>query len=446
MSCGRIYMSVSAADLASFTRLGGPHPKHLARDLESAGLPVWFPEADDGRGGGEAVGREQMNWLALRSAVAVVVLISDAYLASDACRLEATQAASVLRKPVIPVILTKRDWVKLDHLGLLFAGLLYVDLHEDEAYAKNMPGLTERQHHLLRLSGMAAAPTGDQFDCLISYCWLNSCHAFNQGQVPSVKGEEFADPRRIKEALERLPAVDPPGGASGRRMRPWLDIENLGFSSAGLYEGIRNGLANSRGVIICASDAYARSANCQMECRFSMRGLRLPVVLALVGPPEVDTPDAPAPWRCTEVGMLTSEVDPGRVVDFRNVRDMAAFQAAVERTATALRAATAAANTAAITNSLTAAAPAPHTSHGGGEAAARLEALLDHMEGARRLAIQYLRWSVFNSSSSCPPGEPSSTPLPPALCGAVPFVGPCPSSLPPLPPALRWAIPRSGRR
>ena len=96
-----------------------------------------------------------------------------------------------------------------------------------------------------------------------------------------------------------------------------MDVEQLAVAG-GLFEGIRTGLNASHCVIICVSDEYSQSPNCLMECRFAVRALGKPVILAIVG-------DYSETWKSTEVGMLTQgfwdHSSTHHCFDFRGIKD-----------------------------------------------------------------------------------------------------------------------------
>ena len=64
-------------------------------------------------------------------------------------------------------------------------------------------------------------------------------------------------------------------------MRCWLDEEQLGTSTKGLYQGIHAAFRNTKCVILCVSDEYAASANCCMEMQYAIR--RVPCIVVAVG-------------------------------------------------------------------------------------------------------------------------------------------------------------------
>jgi len=160
---------------------------------------------------------------------------------------------------------------------------------------------------------------------MVSYAWANSSMAAAAGQVANsaANSNKFSDPRSLHRRLKE-------------RFTGWLDVEQLPLAG-GLFEGIRSGLNSSKCVLICMSDAYARSANCLMECKFSIKTLQKPVILVLVGEEE----SASTVWKSTEAGMLTQEywnshcdgqdTIGARCVDLRAVMDEHDFEQRFQR-------------------------------------------------------------------------------------------------------------------
>lgn len=100
-------------------------------------------------------------------------------------------------------------------------------------------------------------------EIFISYCWSNSFLAFQNNQVPTVSGNQYTDPRLIKEKIQEM-------GYS-----TWLDIEQLksGDQGVGMFEQLANALKSTKMVVAFISDEYANSVNCRMEFQFALRYL-----------------------------------------------------------------------------------------------------------------------------------------------------------------------------
>ena len=77
------------------------------------------------------------------------------------------------------------------------------------------------------------------------------------------------DPRALKETL------------AGQGFSCWLDVEQLGTSTSGLFGGLHAAFQQSKVVILCMSDEYSQSANCCMEMQYAIR--RVPCIVAAVG-------------------------------------------------------------------------------------------------------------------------------------------------------------------
>lgn len=50
-----------------------------------------------------------------------------------------------------------------------------------------------------------------------------------------------------------------------------------------LFEEIAEGLRHAKVIVVCVSDDYVKSRNCQLEFRFAAVTLQLPMVVAVVG-------------------------------------------------------------------------------------------------------------------------------------------------------------------
>ena len=320
----KVYISCTAGDRDRRDFKAGSSLKALLQEncIESW-LPSFASEED-----------QQRNLLALTSSDIVICLISEEYWSDEnsSTMKEAQIFCKTSPKPVVPVVISDpapshpMAWSK-SLLGLLLAGKLYVDIRSQAEYEDNKNHLLMRVQQLLQAQGLRSQK-GRRFDFMVSYAWANSSMAAAAGQVAhgAANTNTFSDPRWLHRRLTEKMYY----------YKGWLDIEQLPLAG-GLFEGIRSGLNSSKCVLICMSDAYARSANCLMECKFSIKTLRKPVILVLVGEEE----SASTVWKSTEAGMLTQEYWDAhchgqekigvRCVDLRAVKDEKDFETRFQR-------------------------------------------------------------------------------------------------------------------
>ncbi|XP_064618850.1 uncharacterized protein LOC135482601 [Lineus longissimus] len=255
-------------------------PRDVRNSLVAAGYKCWFEENTE-----KDVLEERM--LALRDAKIFLCMISNNYTKDPDCCNSFKFARTVLRKPMVIVLVGQRGvhtW-KESALGMLISDEIYINMqrveHNEEKTRELLKTLSDR------LS--ASAKKQDNPPCFFSYCWKNSQRAIKLGleSVPGAVG--FGDPRELKDYLQN------------NGINSWLDIERAGSVHGGLFEDIAEGLRDSQVIVACVSNEYASSLSCQMEFRFAARALNLPIIVAVVGTGQQ--------WRATEVGMLSLDYD-----------------------------------------------------------------------------------------------------------------------------------------
>ncbi|KAJ3040234.1 Leucine-rich repeat serine/threonine-protein kinase 2 [Rhizophlyctis rosea] len=107
----------------------------------------------------------------------------------------------------------------------------------------------------------------------LSYCWVNSKDAKEEGQITDDSACGPADPRDIARSLT----------ADG--YTTWLDVDRL-EPGPSLQEQLVLGIIPAKLTILCFSAAYLQSRNCQREFKF-IQQLGLPFILVLVGKEKV---------------------------------------------------------------------------------------------------------------------------------------------------------------
>ena len=180
-----------------------------------------------------------------------------------------------------------RNW-QSSVVGMIIAGERYIDFRKIAFYDEKMGDLQIQLQALIGDAEKAQGNSGGDKsqDVFISYCWVNSYLSKEANQVPSLSGNEFSDPRKIKEILtERY------------GFKVWLDIEQLtSGQQTGMFEQISDGLLNSKCVCAFVSTEYARSVNCKMEFQFATKSLHKPFIPIVVG----ENND----WESTVIGAI----------------------------------------------------------------------------------------------------------------------------------------------
>ncbi|XP_060069823.1 uncharacterized protein LOC132549872, partial [Ylistrum balloti] len=247
------------------------HPGTIMEDLRNSGFNVAFcdnPETAD------------MSALTLTMKTAKVVLIgmSDELCETEACRNIIIFVKETLRKPIVLVALGKGLKWKESNIYITLNDEVYVKMQDPKHYKNKFVELKEA----IQRKASKKTVVEDNPGCFVSYCWSNSHDAIAKGSRKKEGALGWGDPRKIKNFLE------------SKGISCWLDIERVG--GGGLFEDIAGGLRKAQVVVACVSDEYANSTNCQMEFRFALCQLRLPIILAVVG--------TGYQWERSEIGML----------------------------------------------------------------------------------------------------------------------------------------------
>ncbi|XP_069118078.1 uncharacterized protein [Argopecten irradians] len=247
------------------------HPGTVMEDLRNAGYNVSFcdnPETAD------------MSALTLTMKTAKVVLIgiSDEMCETEACRNIIIFVKETLRKPIVLVALGNGLKWKDTNIYITLNDEVYIKMQDPKVYKSKLAELKEAIKRKISKKTVVE----DQPACFVSYCWSNSHDAIDRGSRRKEGALGWGDPRKIKTFLE------------SKGIPCWLDIERVG--GGGLFEDIAGGLRKAQVVVACVSDEYANSTNCQMEFRFALCQLRLPIILAVVG--------TGYQWERSEIGML----------------------------------------------------------------------------------------------------------------------------------------------
>ena len=299
-----VCVSLSSATPVSHGSSCACRVEQLIDLLRSAELTVFVHD-------GAAEGDREVELAAVMQGVKVLVAcISNVYATNHACSRLFQYAKKTLERTaglvIIPCIFEPSGFVNWAFqqtvVGLLIAGELYVDFSSSENFgAKSEEMLLAMRDHVnvkapvdSAVMDRAPSATADaETDVFISYCWVNSTHAFEQKQVSNLSGGPYSDPRRLKAEICDL-------GYSA-----WLDIERLqsgNTKGAGMFEQLSLGLINTKCVVAFISDEYARSPNCRMEFQFAFKSIAKPVIVCIVGAPHNNE------WQASVVGMLAGTI------------------------------------------------------------------------------------------------------------------------------------------
>lgn len=263
-------------------------PRDIIECLRQKGLKVGFRTAADG----EELRRTA---LLMKRARVFVACISDEYVADNECRMEFQYAKTTLGTPVVPLVVGDGsfEWT-MSVVGMLIAGELYIHFRdksvEEMKFNELLNALKSHFEKIANVtdSGAAGLEVKGEADIFLSYCWTNSFIAKEAKQIESFIGNQYADPRCVKNELEKA------------GFTVWLDIERLrsANASAGMYEQLTNALKDAKVVVPCVSTEYANSPNCRMEFQFAMKSLNKPIIPLIVG--EGDD------WRTSVIGALVA--------------------------------------------------------------------------------------------------------------------------------------------
>ena len=263
-------------------------PREIADNLQKKGLKIGFRKTANS---------EDLRKTAvmIKNAKVFVACISDEYVANNECRMEFQYAKTTLGIPVVPLVVGDGsfDWT-MSVVGMLIAGELYIHFKDRSVETMKFNELlTALNSHFDKIadvtdSGAAGKQVLGQADIFLSYCWTNSYIAKEAKQIASYTGNQFADPRRVKDELRKA------------GFNVWLDIERLrsANASAGMYEQLTNALKDAKVVVPCVSTEYANSPNCRMEFQFAMKSLGKPIVPIIVGQGD--------DWKTSVIGALVA--------------------------------------------------------------------------------------------------------------------------------------------
>lgn len=259
-------------------------PRDIADHLKATGLKLGIRKPSEN----EDLKKTAMM---MKRAKVFIACISDEYVANDECRMEFQYAKTTLGTPVVPLVVGNGsfDWT-MSVVGMLIAGELYI--HFKDKTVENIKLnelLSTLKGHCEKISDLARddeLQVKGKADVFLSYNWTNSYLAKEAKQISDIVGQQFSDPRLVKQELEKA------------GFKVWIDIERLRSANAGagMYEQLTNALKDAQVVIPCVSSEYANSANCRMEFQYALKSLQKPIIPLIVG--EGDD------WKTSVIGGL----------------------------------------------------------------------------------------------------------------------------------------------
>ncbi|XP_059176566.1 uncharacterized protein LOC131956160 [Physella acuta] len=248
-------------------------PSRVVEDVEKTGYKCWKPK--------ESESIDEMA-KALVDVKIFLVFMSNNFVQDELCCNLFKYARLTLRKPIILVAIGENtEWTK-SNMGILVVDEVYVNMMKASRYNHKMEELTAmlKEKHAIKKE---RSRSKHYPPCFISYSWLNSAQAVAKGSRKEEGAIGYGDPREIKSFLEQ------------NGIKCWIDVERVG--AHGLFEDIGEGLINCQVVVVCISDEYTVSENCEREFRYAANTLKLPIVLAIVGTGNK--------WRAKELGILS---------------------------------------------------------------------------------------------------------------------------------------------
>eukprot|EP00795_Rhopilema_esculentum_P009780 gene9780-18320_t len=176
----------------------------------------------------------------MNKAKVFVTCISDKYVGNNQCRIEFQYAKTTLGTPIGPLVVGDGsfDWT-LSVVGMLIAEELYIHLKDRTVENEKLTELLQAMKaHFC--SGDDVQLAEGEADIFLSYNWTNSQIAEKAKQITGSVGNEFSDPRLVKNEA-------PKAG-----FKVWIDIERLKSANqgAGMYEQLTKALKDCKKPVV----------------------------------------------------------------------------------------------------------------------------------------------------------------------------------------------------
>ncbi|XP_070570163.1 uncharacterized protein [Ptychodera flava] len=272
--------------------------KTLKEHLENAGYECWM---DIGQMGGGDKLYEKIDE-GMRGAKVVLSMVTEKYSQSKNCNHE-VNLASLLNKPIIPLLLEDVAWPPAGPMSVLFSQLLYINFRPENDYVEGDKFWQDSTFaELLGQINYHAAPNPEKIseeyrdwipqvdDTPVLKPIKKAVEAekieakIEEGDEVEICPEVFISYQwgkqpQIKKLYSRLTSLG---------YTCWFDIMQMGGGDA-LYGKIDKGIRNAKVVVSCCTKKYALSANCRREVSLA-DALKKPIIpLLLEGmawPPE----------------------------------------------------------------------------------------------------------------------------------------------------------------
>ncbi|XP_077997674.1 uncharacterized protein LOC144450813 [Glandiceps talaboti] len=241
--------------------------KTLKEHLGKAGYDCWM---DIGQmGGGDQLNKKIDE--GMRGSKVVLSIVTKKYSESKNCNHE-VNLASLLNKPIIPLLLENVSWPPPGPMSVLFSQLLYINFCPKKGYKKGQKFWEDVTFtELLGQIYYHAAPDPNKMTDAYRDWIPKVDNTSVVNQIPKVDNAEKSQQdnispqvfisyqwdtqSQIKKLFSRL---------TSQGYTCWLDIMQMGGGDA-LYGKIDKGIRNAKVIISCCTSKYALSANCRRE-------------------------------------------------------------------------------------------------------------------------------------------------------------------------------------
>uniref|UniRef100_A0ABM0GZL4 Uncharacterized protein LOC100370439 n=1 Tax=Saccoglossus kowalevskii TaxID=10224 RepID=A0ABM0GZL4_SACKO len=270
--------------------------KTLKEHLEMAGYECWM---DIGQMGGGDKLYEKIDE-GLRGAKIVLSMCSEKYSQSKNCNHE-INLASLLNKPIIPLLLEEIDWPPPGPMSVLFSQLLYIKFCPEKEYRKGEKFWSDSTFaELLGQINYHAAPDPEK----ISDEYKN--YVPQVDDTPIVKPKKKQQTETKEDSPHNEENIEDPDVFISYQwgVQPqiknlyskltslgytcWLDIMQMGGGDA-LYGKIDRGIRKAKVIVSSCTPKYALSTNCRREVSLAdtLKKPMIPILLeSMEWPPE----------------------------------------------------------------------------------------------------------------------------------------------------------------
>jgi len=258
------------------------HPKQIRQDLNKAGYSCYFTQDSN------QITLDSIATI-LHNTNLILICMSDNFVNDLQCAQIFKYIKLNLNKSYVLVVLGDSFEWQTTEIGCLITHELFIKINKIERYKSCLPDLLEliKKKLEIKANKISKKLSQNHEQIFISYCRSNSHDAIAKGTpLKSKDSLGWCDPRSLKTYLEN------------EGYSCWIDFEQVG-SKKTLFEDIVDGIRNSKVIVACVSNEYAKSENCMKEFRFASN-LKMPIIICLFG-----SPDVACQWRSTELGIIS---------------------------------------------------------------------------------------------------------------------------------------------